>query len=223
MKKLIAHRGNNNHSYKENSKEALLNCLNKSYISGVELDIRVTKDKKFIIYHDPFILLDNGNIKMIKNMTLNQLKRENVGTNKNNQKISSLKQFLNEVKNDKIILIEIKDETSDYKMVVDKLVKLISKYINVNIYLCSFNYNIMKYLEEKELNFKKGLIVGNIINKKKEVNSFDFISINIKSYDKLNKKQLFVWTVNKKEELKKLDNDVFIITDKAYYLKNYLV
>ena len=54
--KIIAHRGNDG-IHKENSLEAIINSLNKKYVDGVELDVRLTKDKKLIINHDPFYLL----------------------------------------------------------------------------------------------------------------------------------------------------------------------
>ena len=40
--KIIAHRGNDN-LHKENSLEAIINSLNKKYVDGVELHIRLTK------------------------------------------------------------------------------------------------------------------------------------------------------------------------------------
>ena len=52
MKYLIAHRGLDNHKYKENSIKGILNSLSKDYVSGIEVDIRFTKDKKIIVYHD---------------------------------------------------------------------------------------------------------------------------------------------------------------------------
>ena len=50
---IIAHRGNDGIN-RENSKEAIVNSLNKEYVNGVEFDIRMTKDKEFILNHDPF-------------------------------------------------------------------------------------------------------------------------------------------------------------------------
>ena len=64
MINFYAHRARNNHSFKDNSKEAILSSINKDYISGVEIDIRLTKDKKIVIYHDPIIII-NGKLKMI--------------------------------------------------------------------------------------------------------------------------------------------------------------
>ena len=45
----IAHRGNGKHRYLENTKEAILNVL-KEEVDGVEFDIRMTKDEKFVIF-----------------------------------------------------------------------------------------------------------------------------------------------------------------------------
>lgn len=51
--KIIAHRGNDN-LHQENSLEAILNSLESIYTDGVEFDVRLTKDNKLIIHHDPF-------------------------------------------------------------------------------------------------------------------------------------------------------------------------
>ena len=73
MYKFIAHRGNDD-DLAENSKEAILNSLSKPYIDGVEFDIRITKDNKFVINHNATINLNSNKIGTIKNMTLKQLK-----------------------------------------------------------------------------------------------------------------------------------------------------
>ena len=74
MYKFIAHRGNDD-DLAENSKEAILNSLSKPYIDGVEFDIRITKDNKFVINHNATINLNSNKIGTIKNMTLKQLKK----------------------------------------------------------------------------------------------------------------------------------------------------
>ena len=42
--KLIAHRCNDNHNYRENSIKSAFEALNKEYIDGIEIDLRITKD-----------------------------------------------------------------------------------------------------------------------------------------------------------------------------------
>ena len=88
----IAHRGNDNHEYKENSIDALIYCLNQEYIDGVELDIRITFDNKIVIYHDMLYKL-----KSIKKTKYKYLK------------LDLLDKFLKKINSNKIILIEIKE------------------------------------------------------------------------------------------------------------------
>ena len=71
MYKFISHRGNDD-DLAENSKKAILNSLSKPYIDGVEFDIRITKDNKFVINHNATINLNSNKIGTIKNMTLKQ-------------------------------------------------------------------------------------------------------------------------------------------------------
>ena len=53
---LIAHRANNNHEFSENSKNAIINVLSKDYIDGIEIDVRITKDKRLVLIHDPITI-----------------------------------------------------------------------------------------------------------------------------------------------------------------------
>ena len=66
--KIIAHRGIHD-KYKPNTKEALLQALNESYIDGIELDIRITKDKKIVIIHDPIINFISNGSGIVKKLT----------------------------------------------------------------------------------------------------------------------------------------------------------
>lgn len=198
--KIIAHRANNNHKYKENTIEGIIDSLNKDYIDGVEFDIRLTKDKYFVLYHNA-TYKDN----LIKNKYLKDLK------------LDELNNVLKNIKSNKIILIDIKCEEGNYKEMSDYLIKVLKKYKKLNIYLCSFNYEMCLYLKEKT-KYKVGLLISNLINKNKNIKPFDFISINYKIYKDINK-DTFVWTINKKELFKKfLNKKVYIITDKAYLI-----
>ncbi|MBR2588563.1 MAG: hypothetical protein IKD77_05110 [Bacilli bacterium] len=51
--KIIAHRAHTE-KYKDNSLKSILYSLNQNYIDGIEIDIRMTKDFKFVLNHDPF-------------------------------------------------------------------------------------------------------------------------------------------------------------------------
>ncbi len=201
--KIIAHRGNDKVN-KENSKKAILNSLNKKYIDGVEFDIRLTKDNKFIINHDPFYggyYIKNTNSKTLQKLGLN-----------------TLEEVLSKINENKILLIEIKEE-NNIKKTAKHLYNTISKY-KLNIYICSFNYTFLKYFHEKYKNIKCGLIIGAKINKKYIVNDFEFNSISYKYKGNIPNKETFIWTVNKPEYIKNKDEN--IITDNAEEIYEYL-
>ena len=138
MYKFIAHRGNDD-DLAENSKEAILNSLSKPYIDGVEFDIRITKDNKFVINHNATINLNSNKIGTIKNMTLKQLKEVKFKNHNKVYRIATLNEVLKQIKNDKIIIIEIKEEKNYNTYQKKKLLKLLKKYSYLNIYLTSFN------------------------------------------------------------------------------------
>ena len=205
--KIIAHRAKVD-NYKENSLKAILHSLSKNYIDGIEIDIRMTKDHKFILNHDPFY---KGHcIKYTKLKTLKKLG------------LNSLEQVLNSINTNKIILIEIKEETNKYHILVDKLYKIIKKY-NLNIYLFSFNYNLMKHFKTKYPHIKCGLLIGIKKNLNKINNNFDFNAINYHHVKESTSKETFIWTVNNIEEFKKIKKGQNIITDRPKYFSDLII
>ncbi|MEG0826652.1 MAG: glycerophosphodiester phosphodiesterase family protein [Bacilli bacterium] len=206
--KFISHRGNNSHGFKENTKCAILSSLSNSYISGVEFDIRLTKDKKIIVYHDSMIMLNNS-LYFIDKLNLFDLKDELINT---------LDEVLVSIKVSKILLIEIKYEGKDYKDVADVVYKCLNKYAFLNVYLCSFNHKLIKYFKKK-YDFKCGVIVSKLFNSYRMFGFLDFNVIRYDLYKVVSNKETFVWNVNSKRLLSKMDNDTYIITDKAYSFK----
>lgn len=205
--KLIAHRGNDNHKYKENTTEALLESLNRDYIDGVELDIRLTKDNKYVINHNTSYVVLGIDRRFISNITLAVAVKDG---------ISSLEDFLSRVNNKKIIMIEIKNEFDGINNDIKELIKISNKYKKLNLWFCSFCYPLVKEMK----NICKspiGLLVSDLINKNKDIEPFDFISLSKNSYNDINtKKTKMIWNINKKEQLKKTYK--YVITDKAYLL-----
>lgn len=196
---IISHRGNNKDILKENTLNSLKKSLNKNYIDGVEFDIRITKDNKFVLSHSP--IYSNG---LIINNKLKDLSN-----------LDELNYVLKNINTDKIILIDIKHELINYEVLIVKLNKILKKYKKLNLYLCSFNYDLVKELKEK-FNYRVGLIISSVINKNRKYDIFDFIVLNYRIY-KNNNKTTMLWTINKKEIIKKyINKNIFIITDKPY-------
>ena len=202
---IIAHRANTEDKYKENSLEAIKSALKKEYIDGIEIDIRITKDNYFVLNHNA---LYAG--KIIKNTSIKEL-----------NKLDELDNVLKNIKTHKIILIDIKCEEIEYINIVKPLINILKKYKKLNIYLCSFNYELSKYLKINT-KYKVGIFISNIINKNKKTTIFDFVAINYKIYKPVDKTTM-IWTVNKEEIFKKyLNKKIYIITDKPQLiLKNY--
>lgn len=193
--KIIAHRGNDG-IHKENSLESILNSVKSKYTDGVEFDVRLTKDNKLIINHDPFY---NG---YYINHT-NSIKLQRLGLN-------TLDEVLQNINSDKIIMIEVKSDDKQIKKITKILLNTITKY-NLNYYICSFNYKLLQNLKNK--NLKLGLIISLKINEKHINNDLNFISVNYLYNKKIPSKETFKWTINNKKELEKITEQDSIITD----------
>lgn len=216
--KFIAHRGLDNHKYYENTKDALIESLNKDYIDGVELDIRLTCDNKFVIYHNSsYIYL--GVRKFIKGINYKDIINDNLGSLKEPRYINGLEEVLSSIKTNKIILLEIKHESKDYQVVITEINRIIDKYHYLNIWLCSFNYNLVNELTSKS-KCNVGLIISDIINKNKDISKFDFVSLSKNAFNDIKTDKIkMAWTINSKKDLDKLRGSDYIITDKAYLLE----
>lgn len=222
MLNIIAHRGKGEHSHFENSKEAIISSLKNKNICGVEIDIRITKDNKIIVFHDPVIDFATNGSGIVKFKTYKELKHYKMGSI---YKISLLEEILkkiNNLKTDKYIIIDIKHENNNYDFLVNKLCKILSEYKKLNIYVCSLNYNLIKEIAKKRINWKIGIIIGFGINKKRMYNHLDF---NLVSYNYLDRidisKKNFIFGVNKKKYLSDIidklkSNNIYIITDKPH-------
>ncbi|MEG1900698.1 MAG: glycerophosphodiester phosphodiesterase [Bacilli bacterium] len=154
MFNLIAHRGLVNNT-QDNSLESITNGLKSDKYKGIETDVRETLDNEFILYHNP---LFKGNL--VKNTSYKSFKKENI------IKLSDLLK----IKTNKILLLEIKD----FNINIDNLLKELNKYKR-NIYLMSFNNNIIKNIRLKTNKYKVG-ILNYVLNTIPNY-SYDFIVI----------------------------------------------
>lgn len=220
MSNFIAHRALNSKKYSENTKEAILNSLKYDYIKGIEIDVRMTKDKKIVVIHDSSINRTSNGSGFVKNMTLKELKKYNFGTDKNPSQISTLNEILDIIPSDKFILIEIKhDNKENINEFIRYFYNIIKKYKNINIYIVSFNEEIIKKLKVIDSSLKCSVFISKIINVEHVDDNYDFTIVSSYSINdkKTYKKPIFIWAIhNKKKYLdltSTLDKDIFYIVD----------
>ena len=217
--KLIAHRGKTNEKDIPNTRVTILKALSLPYISGIECDVRLTKDYKVVVIHDPMIDFVSNGSGIVKYMTLKELKKYQFGDSKNPEKILELKELLKKTTSlKKLIIIELKGEKDNYKL-VEEVNYIIKKYPNSNIIVVSFWKKLLDYLKKINPSISLGLLIGYSLNQNHIYNHFDY---NLFSYRYLNQidmhKNLMYFTINKEKEVKEIKKrreDIYIITDFA--------
>lgn len=216
MYNLIAHRAVNSNNDKENTFNAISNSLNTSYISGVEIDVRMTKDNKFVVIHDMTINRVSDGSGFVSKMNLKELKKYNFGTNDNYIKISTIREVLRQV-NDKIILIELKYENDDFDRYIKYFYRAIKPFLNKNIYIMSFNYKLIRKLKDIYPILRCGVLSSTVINRNHIDDDFNFIAISSYSVDTIKDyvRPIFIWALNSKKRYLELRKEM---SDNTYYI-----
>jgi len=187
---IISHRGKGFNDL-ENTKAGIFNALNSKYANGVEFDVRMTKDKQFVLSHDDSLERVFHVNKRISKMTLEECLNIE-------PRVPTLESILNEVKNNKLLLVEMKVGKC-YKTYVKNFYKIISKYSNLNIKVISFNLKALKYISKLDSNLDLVYLSREL---PRTLPSFSAISLNYKYLnstiiDRIEKegRQLLMWTV----------------------------
>ena len=226
--KIIAHRG-----VTRNDQENTLPAYHQAFsdgADGLEIDVRLSKDKKPIIFHDEDTSRLFKKSLEIKNTTFFEL--EALGNNEN--RIPLLDEVLDFLPQNKECFIEIKSDDNTVPF-LDKL-----RIEKKNITFLSFDKNVVLALKKR---FPNKLVfhsfhmlqierygIKKILEFYKNGNS-DGLSIDIrglsnKTIDKILEKKidLIIWTLNSMERLKELSkkNIQAIITDEVKEFADFL-
>lgn len=226
LQRPITHRGlHKGFKIPENSYLAFKKAIDKNY--AIELDVRITKDKQVVVFHDKNLLRMCGVKRKIANQ--NYLNLQKYKLYKTNQKIPLLKDILELVDGKVPIFIEMKNygEVGEFEELV---CKELENYKG-NYAICSFNVEVVKWFKLNKPNIARGLIYGDlhkfgikyhnlVFIKKLLTCKPDFISLDYKLLNtflpkitRLFKKPLVCWTINKKKKLnnanKIVDNIIF--------------
>ena len=209
---LIAHRGNGNKNYKENTMDAFQSALANPCISGIELDVRETKDHKFVVIHNQLINQTSDGSGFVKNKTLEELRTYNFGSKEYPSKISTLKEVLKIVPNSKKVLVELKEEGTFPTSYLKRLYQEVKPFLKKELYFVSFNKRLLQELKKKYPHLKVGICISSVINRGELNKTYDFQAVAHSLYKEVDlKMETFFWTVNKKETYDKI---------KRYYPKD---
>ena len=171
----LIHRGIVNKKYKENLLKSFKQSFKKGF--GIETDIHVTKDNKFICFHDFTLNRIFKRKESVKNMKYSQIKRIGV---QNKKPIPLLNDLLKTSKNKHSLFIEIKPDFS--KELLKKLLKETSKFSKC-VFISFKHKNIYNLLKIKS-NAKVGLSFTPTTSVKKIIQKSNDMKINYLILDK---------------------------------------
>lgn len=178
------------------------------YFSGIELDVRLTKDKQVVVIHDALINRTSNKSGFVKDYTVKELKKMDFGSWFGKQfkkvRIPTLEETLRLVRKKKTLYVELKDTNMEEE--VYQVLK--KKNYFEKIYLQSFKKDVMKKLHHIDPNLKLGLLDFRLNRNEKTYQELpiDYVGLNyqLNFKDELIKyarnHKLLVWTVNKEED-----------------------
>lgn len=213
---IIAHRGIHNEAIPENSMKAFSLALKKNI--PIEFDVHILKDKNIVVFHDDNLKRMTNKDKFIKECTYEEIK--DLKLKNTDEKIPLLKDVLKLVDGKVLLDIELKMDVTDHSL-EDGLTEILKDY-NGEVILKSFDYRKVKYLK-KHTNYKIGLLIKRMSGFKdfiiRNINfniliKPDFLACNKNMLDcksvKTFKKDIYIWTIKNKDELKIYKSDYYI-------------
>ena len=217
--KIIAHRGVSGIE-RENTCPAFVAAGNRSYF-GIETDVHITKDGKFVIIHDETtervslgahnINVEENDYQAIEKIVLPDL---DGSTDRKDIRIPLLKEYIMVCKKyEKICVLEIKNhfEKKDIEKLIDEIKEL--KYIN-NVIFISFDFenciNVRRLLPENDVQFLTSKEISDELIETLSKNNLNldisYKQLNAENIELLHSKGIKVncWTCDDKELAEKL-------------------
>ena len=225
---MIAHRGDIENGV-ENSIQAM-QAAHKAGANFSEMDVLITRDKKFVIAHDNNLKRLAGIDKNISDMTLSQVRKVTLKENGFTSKIPTLEEFL--AASDKIhqkLFIELKltgNEPSDYKKRITAELKRL-KVWEQGHRVMSMDKSTIEYVETKLPQIITGYLIsfqfGPLAKTKTDFYAVEEFSYNdlFTLYAESQKKDVYVWTINDEPTMQRIliSSANGVITDKLDLFK----
>ncbi|MBX7150171.1 hypothetical protein K1X84_00925 [bacterium] len=210
----MAHRGVTYSGFPENSLPGFQAAVDEGY-DGVELDVRITKDKDLVVFHDIRLerLTENGR-GMVRTKTLSDLQKLKLKSDVVETTIPSLAEVLDIFKHTHLLInIEIKSEMPMRGKIEQKVIDCIYQHgLQRQTVISSFNPLVVKkvqkidstmrtgFIYEKRLpNFNQKLAKGLIVTSWHP----NFKAVNARLLEKAIAAgcKLYPWTVNDEKDL----------------------
>lgn len=231
--KISAHRGYSNKA-PENTLPAFQAAID-SFADYAELDVQLTKDGEVIVLHDSNLARTTGVNKFIWNLTFEKVRSLDAGKwfskEYRGTQIPTLEEVIILCKGKIRMNIEIKSN-SRFTDLEEKVVALIHKYdIQKQCVIQSTDYSTLVKVKKLDSTIPTGLILMGAYGEFEESTNVDFFSIRSTFVNKnmvesahKNGKAVYAWTVNKKNEIRrmkvlKVDN---IISDRPVLSREVL-
>lgn len=148
----IAHRGLHNKDFPENSIGAIKNAISNGF--AIELDVRMTKDKQMVVFHDDDLRRVCGVEGTIEGKTLDELK--NLRILETDETIPKLTEVLEVVDGEVPLLIELKP-SKDRKSFLECVCSVLESY-NGRYAVQSFDPRLLVYFRDKFPAVPRGML-----------------------------------------------------------------
>ena len=211
--KMVAHRGLSGIEV-ENTLDAFRLAGKNSYY-GIETDVHVTKDGKFIVHHDDDLSRVWGVDKNIRDCDFDFIR--NIRLNKNGKEyfVPTLEEYLDVCKkSNKIAVLELKSEFSVFNL--EKVVEIVEKCGMQNniVYISFVDVNIVnmrRRLPNARIQFLTCEVNDNVVDFCRKNNAgidamYSTLNENTIKTLKDNNIEINCWTVNEKADGEKLVN-----------------
>ena len=203
----IAHRGDVEYGV-ENSLEALEGAL-KNKADYVEMDIVMTKDNKFVVLHDFNLKRLAGINKNIYDMNFDEVVGLEIKQGGFKSHIPSFEEYVKRAKElDVKLLVELKPHGEEPDNYVDLVIQELKRLgIDKKYKVMSLNKDVIVELNKKEPDIDTGYVIpiqfgsfNNIAVDFYVIEDFSFSNYLLREA-KIEKKNVFVWTINDQEDM----------------------
>ena len=219
--KIFAHKGASGYA-PENTLIAIKKAIEMK-VDGIEIDIQLTRDGRIVLMHDWKVDRTTTGRGYVYELDFDYIRTLDAGQwfTKDfiGEVVPTLEEVLDILPQDMMLNIEIKDTARHHSKIEEKLLEVLKKYPDKfeNIIVSSFHHDKIKKLQELEPKLKLALLTNSEF-----IEIEKYLSNNgLKPYsyhpelDLISKKdveilhengiKVFVWTVNKEEDLAYLE------------------